>query len=147
MKVRLMAQGKHPHKNMRFQLRIDQRLLNLLKKKAGELNLPVNQFVAMIIERNCDDMAIYYQQMAAKHSYMSYAVMNVLAAKVLPPEIRKEVMMAIGEQAHRLFGANPEVPDEVAVNINPTQSEYVWDMFLLFERYATSRWGIRPGDS
>jgi hypothetical protein len=124
-------------------LRLDADLLATFKRKAEKVGLPVNQLIVTILERECDDMAHYNAQMAAKHSWVTYALLNVLATKMLSDEVRKDVMKVVSKQSHNLFGPNPEIPDMIVLN-RLTKEEYLQDLDELFSRYATNRWGLKP---
>ena len=139
-----MTAKKDYHRNARFQLRLDQTTLDALRRKAARLDIPMNHLIATILERECDDMTNYHVQMTAKHSYATFAMLNVLATKMLPVEVRKEVMGAIQAQANRLFGSNPDIPEMILINREGNDPDYISDVFKLFEHYATNRWGIKP---
>lgn len=134
---------KNYNRNARFQLRLDPRTLEDLKRKADADGLPLNQYIAMVLERDADDTTAYHLKMASKHSFMTYAMMNVLAAKFLPDGIRKDVVATIGEQATRLFGANPPLPETISARRGPDDDAFVAELFELFERHATLRWNLR----
>lgn len=131
------------HRGARFQLRLDAVTLETLKRKAAARSQPLNQYIAEILERSADDTGAYHQAMSAKHSFMSYALLNVLAAQLLPQGVRKEVFATIGEQGHRLFGANPEVPDAIIENASNRDSAFTAELFDLIERHASNHWKIR----
>lgn len=134
---------KDYNRNARFQLRIDPRTLESVRRKADARGLPLNQYIAEILEREADDTSAYHLQMASKHSYMTYAMLNMIASRLLPGDTRKDVTRAIGEQANRLFGANPEIPDAILARTNGDDDAFVSDLFSVFERYAQSRWKIK----
>lgn len=139
-----MPATKDYHRSARFQLRLEQRTLDALKRKAERLDIPINHLIVTILERECDEMGHYHAQMSAKHSYASYALLNVLASRMIPAEVRKEVMGTIQAQANRLFGPNPDIPEMILINREGNDQDYVSDVFKLFEHYATNRWGIKP---
>ena len=132
------------NRNERFQLRLDGTTLDALKRRAARQNVPINHLIATILEREMDDTSRYHNQMAAKQSFISAALLNVIAARLLPATVRKEVFLSIQEQANRTFGANPEIPDSILANKNADDSEFVTELFELYERHALNRWNIRP---
>ena len=136
--------AKDYHRKPQFQLRLEPHILESLRRKAEKRGLPLNQYIAEILERENDDTTAYHLQMASKHSYMTYAMLNVIASQMLPADVRKEVMRAIGQQGNRLFGANPEIPDTIITRTVGDDDAFVADLFAVFERYASSRWKIRP---
>jgi len=138
-----MPAKKDYHRNARFQLRLDQTTLDALKRKAERLDIPVNHLIATILERECDDMGHYHAQMSAKHSYVSFALLNILASRMIPAEVRKEAIATIQTQANRLFGPNPDIPEMILMNREGNDQDYIRDVFDLFDRYATNRWGIK----
>jgi hypothetical protein len=136
--------AKDYHRNPRFQLRLEPRTLEALRRKADKRGLPLNQYITEILEREADDTSAYHLQMASKHSFMTYAMLNMLASRLLPGDVRKDVTRAIGEQANRLFGANPEIPDAIIARTHGDDDAFVSDLFAVFDRYAQSRWKIKP---
>lgn len=132
------------NRNERFQLRLDGTTLDALKRRAARQKVPINHLIASILERELDDTSRYHQQMAAKQSLISAALLNVIAARLLPATVRKEVFLSIQEQANRAFGANPEIPESILADKNADDSEFVTELFELYERHASNRWNIRP---
>ena len=135
---------KDYNRNARFQLRMDPRTLETVRRKAEARGLPLNQYISDILEREADDTTAYHLQMASKHSYMTYAMLNILASRLLPADVRKDVTRAVGEQGNRLFGANPAIPDAIIARTKDDDDAFVADLFAVFERYAESRWKIKP---
>ena len=135
---------KDPHRNPRFQLRLEEPMLDALRRKAARLDVPLNHLIAGILERDLDDTSRYHQQMAAKQSFISVGLLNVLAARLLPVEVRQEVFRSIHEQANRAFGANPEIPESILADKAETDSGFVIELLELFERHASNHWNIRP---
>jgi len=123
----------------RFQLRLAPHLLETLKQRAARQQMPLNHYIANALEAQADQEATYHQVMASKHAFMAYAMINILAATQLPAETRKDVMRAIGEQADRLFGANPPIPDSISHSMSVTDPAYVQELFSLFHRFASRR--------
>ncbi|EGF93813.1 hypothetical protein ABI_00450 [Asticcacaulis biprosthecium C19] len=132
------------NRNERFQLRLDGATLDALKRRAAREEVPINHLVVSILERELDDTSRYHQQMAAKQSFISAAWLNVIAARLLPVDVRKEVLRSIQDQASRAFGANPEIPRGLLESKSADDSEFVTELFELFERHAENRWNIRP---
>ncbi len=136
--------AKDYHRKPGFQLRLEPRVLEALRRKADKHGLPLNQYISDILEREADDTTAYHLQMASKHSFMCYAMMNVLAGRLLPSDIRPDVIKTIGEQGTRLFGVNPEVPEAIASRRGHEDDTFVSELFSLFERHGQVRWNIRP---
>jgi hypothetical protein len=136
--------GKDYNRNARFQLRIDPRTLESIRRKAEARGLPLNQYIADVLERDADDTTAYHLQMASRHSYMTYAMLNIIASKLLPADVRKDVTRAVGEQGNKLFGANPAIPDAIIARTNSDDDAFVADLFAVFQRYSESRWKIKP---
>jgi hypothetical protein len=135
---------KDQHLKARFQLRLEEQTLDALKRKAAHLDVPLNHLIAGILEREVDDATRYHQQMAAKQSFMSMAMLNVLAARLLPQDVRKDVFKTIQAQANSLFGANPEIPESILMRKDLDNSTFVTELFALFERHAENHYNIRP---
>jgi len=74
----------------------------------------------------------------------SAAWLNVIAARLLPVDVRKEVLRSIQDQASRAFGANPEIPRGLLESKSADDSEFVTELFELYERHAENRWNITP---
>ena len=136
--------AKNYNRNARFQLRIDPQTLEAVRRKAEARGLPLNQYIADVLERDADDTSAYHLQMASKHSYMTYAMLNILASQMLPADVRKDVTRTVGEQGNRLFGANPAIPDAIIARTNGDDDAFVADLFAVFQRYSESRWKIKP---
>lgn len=136
--------AKNYNRNARFQLRLDPRTLEDLKRKAERLDMPLNQYIATVLEREADDTTAYHLQMASKHSFMTYAMINVLASRLVPDDIRTDVIPTIGKLATRLFGANPEIPEAITARRGPDDDAFVSELFSLFERHAQTRWNLHP---
>jgi hypothetical protein len=135
---------KDYHRKPQFQLRLEPHILEALRRKAEARGLPLNQYISDILEREADDTTAYHLQMASKHSYMTYAMLNIIASQLLPADVRKDVTRAVGEQGNRLFGANPEIPDAIIARTHRDDDAFVADLFAVFSRYAESRWKIKP---
>ena len=80
--------------------------------------------------------------MAAKHSFVSTALLNVLETQMLPVNVRKEVMATMHAQANRLFGPNPDGPEMILVNREDNAQDYVSVLFELFARHSTNHWAL-----
>ena len=129
--------AKNYNRNARFQLRLDPKTLAALKARALRRGVPLNHYIADVLDTHSDDEAAYHQKMASKHSFMAYAMINVLAATLIPAESRKDVMRTIGDQADKLFGVNPAIPDAIGRRMVPGDASYVSELFLLFARHAS----------
>lgn len=136
--------AKDYHRKPQFQLRLEPRILEALRRKAEKRGLPLNQYISDILEREADDTTAYHLHMASRHSYMTYAMLNVIASRLLPADVRKDVMRTVGEQGNRFFGANPEIPDAIIARTTSDDDAFAADLFAVFERYAESRWKIKP---
>ncbi len=135
---------KDPHRNPRFQLRLEEPMLDALRRKAARLDVPLNHLIAGILERDLDDTSRYHQQMAAKHSFMTMAMLKVLCTQMLREDVRTDVFRKIQEQANGLFGTNPEIPESILAGKGANNSEFVTELFELYERHAANHWNIRP---
>ncbi len=139
-----MAEGKGRNKNERFQLRLDGATLDRLRRKAAHQGVPINHLIVGILKSEADDTSRYHQQMAAKQSFMSVALLNVLAARLLPADVRKDIFKTIEELSARTFGANPEIPVEIQTGKSADDSKFATELFELFERHAADHWNIKP---
>jgi predicted DNA binding CopG/RHH family protein len=60
--------AKDYHRKPQFQLRLEPRILESLRRKAEKRGLPLNQYIAEILERENDDTTAYHRIHPGKHA-------------------------------------------------------------------------------